>query len=299
MTTPERVYDYDMATHGRVLMKEQEVPTGHDPADYVTRRILAPARDGERIPVSLLYRADLVLDGNRPVLLYGYGAYGISIPASFTTTRLSLVDRGFVYAIAHVRGGMEKGYHWYRDGRVETKTNTFFDYIDVARALVAKGITKPGRIAGHGGSAGGMLMGAVANMAPELFGAILADVPFVDVLNTMLDDSLPLTPLEWPEWGDPISDAAAFERIHGYCPYENVTRQDYPAFFITGGLTDPRVTYWEPAKWAARLRALKTDDNLLCLKINMDAGHGGAAGRYQRLYETAELYTFAISVLCR
>jgi oligopeptidase B len=299
MTTPERTYDYDMATRERSLMKEQEVPSGHDPADYVTRRILASARDGETVPVSLLYRADTPLDGDRPVLLYGYGSYGISIPAAFSVARLGLADRGFVFAIAHIRGGMDKGYRWYRDGRVEKKTNTFYDFIDVAKALVAEGITKPGRIAAHGGSAGGMLMGAVANMAPELFGAILADVPFVDVLNTMLDDTLPLTPLEWPEWGDPITDADAYRRIAGYSPYDNVTWQDYPAMYIAGGLTDPRVTYWEPAKWAAKLRASKTDDNVLCLKVNMEAGHGGAAGRYQRLLETAEQYAFAVSILSR
>jgi oligopeptidase B len=297
MTTPERTYDYDMATRARVLVKEQEVPSGHDPADYITRRILAPARDGETVPVSLLYRADTKLDGDRPVLLYGYGAYGISIPAAFSVARLSLADRGFVFAIAHIRGGTDKGYRWYKNGRVEHKVNTFNDYIDAGRALIADGITKPGRIAGHGGSAGGMLMGAAANMAPELFGAILADVPFVDVLNTMLDDSLPLTPPEWVEWGDPITDAEAYQRIAGYCPYQNVAAQDYPALFIFGGLTDPRVTYWEPAKWAAKLRHLKTDDNLLCLKINMDAGHGGAAGRYQRLRETAEQYAFAVYAL--
>ncbi len=297
MTTPERTFDYDMASRGRVLIKEQEVPSGHDPADYVTRCIQAPARDGETVPVSLLYRADTPLDGARPVLLYGYGAYGISIPAAFSVARLSLADRGFVFAIAHIRGGMEKGYRWYRDGRVEHKTNTFNDFIDAARALIAEGLTKPGLIAGHGGSAGGMLMGAVANMAPELFGAILADVPFVDVLNTMLDGSLPLTPPEWPEWGNPITDAAAYTRIAAYSPYDNVDAKAYPHLFVTGGLTDPRVTYWEPAKWVAKLRALKTDDNVLCLKINMDAGHGGAAGRYQRLYETAELYAFAIESL--
>lgn len=297
MTTPERTYDYDMATRQRTLMKEQEVPSGHDPADYVTRRIQAPARDGESVPVSLLYRAGTALDGSAPLLLYGYGSYGMSMPAGFSTARLSLVDRGFVYAIAHIRGGMEKGYSWYRAGRGSQKTNTFNDFIDTAKALVAERITAPGRIAGHGGSAGGMLMGAVANMAPELFGAILAEVPFVDVLNTMLDDSLPLTPPEWPEWGNPITDVEAYERIAQYSPYDNVAARAYPHIYVTAGLTDPRVTYWEPAKWVAKLRALKRDDKLLCLKTNMDAGHGGAAGRFQRLRETAELYAFAIYAL--
>jgi oligopeptidase B len=237
------------------------------------------------------------LDGNAPCLLYGYGAYGMSMPASFSTARLSLVDRGFVYAIAHIRGGMEKGYRWYKAGRAEQKTNTFTDFIAAGEALVAGGFTSKGRIAAHGGSAGGMLMGAVANMAPELFGAVAADVPFVDVLNTMLDDTLPLTPPEWPEWGNPIDDAEAFARIAAYSPYDNVSAQNYPHIYVTAGLTDPRVTYWEPAKWVARLRELKTDANTLCLKTNMDAGHGGAAGRFQRLKETAEIYAFVLSFL--
>jgi len=297
MTTPERTYDYDMATRERVLMKEQEVPSGHDPADYVTRRIQAPARDGESIPVSLLYRADVKLDGSAPLLLYGYGSYGMSMPAAFGTPRLSLVDRGFVYAIAHIRGGMEKGYRWYKDGRTGKKLNTFNDFIDAGRALVAEGYTSEGRIAAHGGSAGGMLMGAVANMTPELFGVVVADVPFVDVLNTMLDDTLPLTPPEWPEWGNPIEDEAAYRYIAAYSPYDNVEPKTYPHIYVTAGLTDPRVTYWEPAKWVAKLRALKTDANTLCLKTNMDAGHGGAAGRYQRLHETAEFYAFVLDKL--
>jgi len=297
MTTPERVYDYDMISRDRVLRKEQEVPSGHDPADYVTRRLNVPAADGEAVPVSILYRKETPLDGSAPVLLYGYGAYGMAMPAGFGTPRLSLVDRGFIYAIAHVRGGMEKGYRWYRDGRGEKKTNTFTDFIAAAEGLIAEGMARPGRIAAHGGSAGGMLMGAIANMRPDLFGAILADVPFVDVLNTMLDDTLPLTPPEWPEWGNPIQNASAYAGILAYSPYDNVTPKDYPNIFVTAGLTDPRVTYWEPAKWVAKLRAMKTDDNLICLKTNMDAGHGGAAGRFDRLKETAELYAFVLSVL--
>ncbi len=297
MTTPEQTFAYDMATRERQLLKEQEVPSGHDAADYVTRRIQAPAPDGEMVPVSLLYRKSTPLDGTAPCLLYGYGSYGMSMPAAFATARLSLVDRGFVYAIAHIRGGMEKGYRWYKDGREDKKTNTFTDFIAAGEALVAAGYTTRGRIAGHGGSAGGMLMGAVANMAPDLFGAIAADVPFVDVLTTMLDDTLPLTPPEWPEWGNPIEDAKAYRWIKSYSPVDNVTAQDYPHIFVTAGLTDPRVTYWEPAKWVARLRELKTDDNTLCLKTNMDAGHGGAAGRFQRLHETAEFYAFVLHVL--
>jgi oligopeptidase B len=297
MTTPARVYDYDMETRERVLRKEQDVPSGHDPARYVTRRIMAPARDGELVPVSLFHLKGLPLDGEAPLLLYGYGAYGISIPASFSTTALSLVDRGFVYAIAHVRGGKDKGYAWYARGRREYKTNTFNDFVDAARALIAQRYTSAGLIVAQGGSAGGMLMGAVANEAPELFAGIIAEVPFVDVLNTMLDDTLPLTPPEWPEWGNPIEDAEAFRRIRAYSPYDNVTAQDYPAILVLAGLTDPRVTYWEPAKWVARLRALKTNDRPLLLKTNMDAGHGGAAGRFDRLKEVALVQAFALAVV--
>ncbi|MEJ1157973.1 S9 family peptidase [Prosthecomicrobium sp. N25] len=294
MTTPQRVYDYDMETRARVLRKEQEVPSGHDPAAYVTRRIQAPAADGELVPVSLLYRADTPLDGSAPCLLYGYGAYGIAIPAAFSTNALSLVDRGFVYAIAHIRGGKEKGYRWYARGRREYKTNTFDDFAAAARALVDRGYTAKGRIVAQGGSAGGMLMGAVANRSADLFGAIVAEVPFVDVLATMLDDTLPLTPPEWPEWGNPIEDPEAFDRIRSYSPYDNVEAKPYPAILALGGLTDPRVTYWEPAKWVARLRATKTNDSLLILKTNMDAGHGGAAGRFDRLKEVALIQAFAL-----
>ena len=296
MTTPSRVYDYDMESRDRVLRKEQEVPSGHDPDAYVTRRLMAPAEDGETVPVTLLYRKDTPLDGSAPCLLYGYGSYGISIPASFSTTALSLVDRGFVYAIAHIRGGKDKGYRWYKLGRREHKTNTFTDYIAAGRFLVAEKITSKGKIVGHGGSAGGLLMGAVVNMAPDLFAGILAEVPFVDVLNTILDDTLPLTPPEWPEWGDPIRDVKAFETIRSYSPYDNVEAKAYPPILAVGGLTDPRVTYWEPAKWVARLRATKTDDNVLLLKTNMEAGHGGASGRFARLEEVALNYAFALKV---
>ena len=297
MTTPERVYDYDMERRQRELRKEQQVPSGHDPDDYVTRRLHLPASDGELVPVSVLHRKDTPLDGSAPVLLYGYGAYGISIPASFGTPRLSLVDRGFIYAIAHIRGGMEKGYRWYRGGRMENKKETFTDFIAVADGLIYEGMAGAGRIVAHGGSAGGMLMGAVTNLRPELFGAVLADVPFVDVLNTMLDDTLPLTPPEWLEWGNPTVFPEAYEYIRAYSPYDNVAAKDYPNIFVTAGLTDPRVTYWEPAKWVAKLRELKTDNNTICLKTNMGAGHGGASGRFDRLKETAELYAFVLSVL--
>jgi len=294
MTTPSEVWDYDMRTRARELKKRQEVPSGHDPADYVTRRIQAPAHDGETVPISILYRKGLSLDGSAPLLLYGYGAYGHAIPASFSTNRLSLVDRGFVYAIAHIRGGTDKGWRWYREGKLARKENTFRDFIAAAGHLIAQKFTAKGKIVAHGGSAGGMLMGAVANMRPELFGGMLAEVPFVDVLNTMLDDTLPLTPPEWNEWGNPIVDKRVFDRIRGYSPYDNVKAQDYPAMLVLAGLTDPRVTYWEPAKWVARLRALKTDSNPLWLKTNMDAGHGGAAGRFDRLEEVALGHVFAL-----
>ncbi len=296
-TTPAQVYDYDMATGERFLRKTQEVPSGHEPSDYVTRRIMAPAADDESVPVTLLYRADTPLDGSAPCLLYGYGAYGIAIPASFSTRILSLVDRGFVYAIAHIRGGNEKGHRWYQAGKRENKPNTFKDFIAAARYLVAEGFTSEGRIVAHGGSAGGMLMGAVANMAPSLWGGVLAAVPFVDVLNTMLDATLPLTPPEWPEWGNPLESVADFQLIASYSPYENLMTQAYPPMFVLAGLTDPRVTYWEPAKWIARLRALKTDDNPQVMHINMDAGHGGASGRFDELKETALEYAFALKVM--
>ncbi|WP_454685227.1 S9 family peptidase [Ancylobacter moscoviensis] len=296
MTTPSEVWDYDVESRARVLRKRQEVPSGHDPARYVTRRLMAPAPDGELIPVSLLFARETPLDGTAPCLLYGYGAYGISIPASFSTSRLSLVDRGFVYAIAHIRGGTEKGWRWYREGKLAKKTNSFTDFIAAGEHLVAEKIVAPDRIVAHGGSAGGMLMGAVANMRPELFAGIVAEVPFVDVLNTMLDDTLPLTPPEWPEWGNPITDAEAFATIRAYSPYDNVAAKDYPAIFALAGLTDPRVTYWEPAKWVARLREMKTDSRPLLLRTNMEAGHGGAAGRFDRLEETAMVYAFALAM---
>lgn len=296
MTTPAETFDYDMAARTRVLRKRQEIPSGHNPADYVTRRVLAPAPDGELVPVSLLYRKGTPLDGTAPLFLYGYGAYGISIPSAFSTGRLSLVDRGMIFAIAHIRGGKEKGYRWYREGKMSRKVNTFTDFIAAGRYLAAQGFTQPGRIVANGGSAGGMLMGAVANMAPELFLGIIADVPFVDVLNTMLDSSLPLTPPEYPEWGNPEESAEAFATIASYSPYDNVEAKAYPHIFAYGGLTDPRVTYWEPAKWVAKLREKNTSGNLVLLKTNMSAGHGGASGRFESLKEVAVDYAFALKV---
>ena len=294
MTTPAEVYDYDMVSRARILRKRQEIPSGHDPALYVTTRITAVSHDGAEVPVSILHRRDLVRDGGAPLLLYGYGSYGMAMPASFSANRLSLVDRGFVYAIAHVRGGADKGWSWYLDGKREKKTNTFDDFAAAGRALIALDYTAAKRIVGHGGSAGGMLMGAVANRAGGLFAGILAEVPFVDVLNTMLDETLPLTPPEWPEWGNPITDAAAFRHILSYSPYDNVAAQDYPAILAMAGLTDPRVTYWEPAKWVARLRATMTSGGPVLLRTNMGAGHGGSSGRFSRLEEVAIGYAFAL-----
>jgi oligopeptidase B len=294
-TTPNRTYDVDLDTGERTLLKEQEVPSGHNPDDYVTRRIFADALDGARVPMTLLYRKTTPIDGTAPALLYGYGSYGMSMPAGFSVSVLSLADRGFVYATAHIRGGMEKGYAWYRNGRREHKTNTFADFIACAEKLVSDKYAAPDRIVAEGGSAGGMLMGAVANMRPDLWAGILALVPFVDVLNTMSDDTLPLTPPEWPEWGNPIESEDDFRRIAAYAPYEQIAAKDYPPIFALAGLTDPRVTYWEPAKWVAKLRATKTDSRPLYLKTHMGAGHSGMSGRFDRLKETALSYAFALS----
>lgn len=295
MKTPWETYDYNLATRERTLRKRQVIPSGYDPSQYVTRRLFATASDGEQVPISLLYRAGLRLDHSAPLLLYGYGAYGSHVPASFSTNRLSLVDRGFVYAIAHVRGGTEKGWHWYMDGKLSKKQNTFTDFISVAKYLIETGYTRAGRIVAEGGSAGGMLMGAAVNLAPELFAGVIADVPFVDVLNTMLDASLPLTPPEWLEWGNPADDPAAFTAIRSYSPYDNVEAKPYPPILALGGLTDPRVTYWEPLKWVAKLRAMTTGSSPILLKTNMGAGHGGASGRFDHLQEIALQYAFAVT----
>ena len=295
MVTPSTVFDYAIATDRLITRKVQEIPSGYAADRYVTERMLAPSRDGVRVPISLVRRKDTPTDGTAPLFLYGYGAYGAGMSPTFSTTRLSLLDRGFVYAIAHIRGGDELGYHWYEGGKLDQRTNTFNDFVDVARHLVDTGLTQPGRIAISGASAGGELMGAVVNQAPELWGAVIAGVPFVDVLNTMLDDSLPLTPIEWPEWGNPIEDKAAFELIQSYSPYDQLGAGAYPPMMVTAGLNDPRVTYWEPAKYVAKLRTLKTDDNVLIFKTNMGAGHGGRSGRFDSLYEVAEEFAFAIT----
>ena len=294
MVTPGTVYDYDVETGEMTVLKVQEIPSGYNAAKYATDRLKITARDGTEVPVSIVYPKDFPKDGSRPLFLYAYGAYGYAIPPGFSTGRLSLLDRGFAYAIAHIRGGDDLGQQWYLDGKLEKRTNTFNDFVDVAKGLIEQGWTSAGKIAIAGRSAGGELMGAVVNSDPELWGAVIADVPFVDVLNTMLDADLPLTPGEWPEWGNPIEDAAAFDLIRGYSPYDNVKPQAYPPMFISGGLNDPRVTYWEPAKWAAKLRHEKTDDNVLLLKTNMGAGHGGKSGRFESLREAAEEHAFVL-----
>ena len=296
MTTPAELYEYDMTTRQRVMLKRQEVPSGHDPKNYITRRLMAKAEDGAEIPVSLFYRKGTKLDGSAPCLLYGYGAYGISMPDSFNTSALSLVNRGFIYAIAHIRGGKEKGFDWYEKGKHLFKRNTFTDFIACGRFLVANHFTSHDRLIAEGGSAGGMLMGAVANMAPEDYAGIVAIVPFVDVLTTMLDDTLPLTPPEWPEWGNPIASKKDYELIASYSPYDNVSAKNYPSILAMAGLTDPRVTYWEPAKWVAKLREFKTGNNPVLLRTNMDSGHAGASGRFSRLEESAYIYAFILKV---
>jgi len=303
MVSPATTYDYHVADQRLEVLKVQEIPSGYDASLYVTERLEIPARDGTPIPVSVVMRRDraeiLAAHGiaadQAPLHLYGYGAYGIAIAPGFSTARLSLVDRGFAYAIAHIRGGDDMGRAWYKAGKLAQRTNTFNDFVDVARGLIARGFTAQGRISASGGSAGGELMGAIANDAPELWGAIVAHVPFVDVLNTMLDATLPLTPGEWPEWGNPIEDAEAFHQIAAYSPYDQVRAQAYPPLMVTAGLNDPRVTYWEPAKWVARLRELKTDQNDLVLKTNMGAGHGGKSGRFESLVEAAEEFAFILA----
>ncbi|WP_022673257.1 S9 family peptidase [Novosphingopyxis baekryungensis] len=292
MVTPGTVFDYDVAARSLETLKVQEIPSGYDASLYTTERLMITARDGVEVPVSILYRKDRAKPG--PLHLYGYGAYGMAIPPGFSTTRLSLVDRGFAFAIAHIRGGDDLGRNWYLTGKREHRMNAFHDFIDCAKGLIDQGYTEQGRISISGGSAGGKLMGAVINMEPDLFGAVVAHVPFVDVLATMLDSSLPLTPGEFPEWGNPGTDKAAFELIRSYSPYDNVRAQAYPPMLVTAGLNDPRVTYWEPAKWVARLRATRTDDNVLLLKTNMGAGHGGKSGRWESLKETAEEYAFIL-----
>ena len=292
MITPPSDMDWHVDERRLEILKVREIPSGHDPADYETRRLMAPAADGEQVPVSLVCRRDFPRDGSGPLFLYAYGSYGHGLDPSFSVPRLSLLDRGFAFAIAHVRGGDELGWRWYEDGKLMHKRNSFTDFIACAEHLVASGWTAAGNIAIMGGSAGGALVGAVVNMRPALFRAAIADVPFVDVLNTMLDDSLPLTPMEYPEWGNPLADPEAFRYIRSWSPYDNIGDQAYPHLFVLAGLSDPRVTYWEPAKYVARLRACRQGDNMLLLKTRMEAGHFGATGRWDALRDTAELYAF-------
>ncbi|PKP97632.1 MAG: S9 family peptidase [Alphaproteobacteria bacterium HGW-Alphaproteobacteria-13] len=297
MVTPDTVYDYDVRAGTLETLKVQEIPSGYDPSQYITERVSLPARDGTMVPASLVYRKGTKLDGSAPLHLYAYGSYGYRVPPGFSTTRLSLVDRGMIYAIAHVRGGDDLGREWYLAGKLDRRKNTFHDFIDVAKGLIAKNYTSAGKISIEGRSAGGQVMGVVYNEAPELWGAVLAGVPFVDVINTMVDETLPLTPGEWPEWGNPITDKTAFDYILSYSPYENVTAKAYPPMLVSAGLNDPRVTYWEPAKWVARLRATRTNDSALLLRTNMGAGHAGKSGRWTSLKEDAEEYAFVLTQL--
>jgi oligopeptidase B len=295
MVTPATVYDYDVKAGKLVTRKVQAVPSGYDPSQYESQRLWITARDGVKVPVAIVYKKGFKPDGTGKLHLYAYGAYGIPTMPSFSANRLSLLDRGVAFAIAQIRGGDDLGYQWYLDGKLAKRTNTFNDFVDAARGLNAAGWAAPGMISASGGSAGGELMGAVVNQAPDLFRAVVAHVPFVDVLNTMLDESLPLTPGEWPEWGNPITSKADFELIRSYSPYDQVKAQAYPPLMVTAGLNDPRVTYWEPAKWVAKLRDVKTDNNTLIFKTNMGAGHGGKTGRFTALEELAEEYGFILS----
>jgi oligopeptidase B len=281
------VYDYDLGARTRTLKKQQEVLGGYDPARYATERAWATARDGARVPISLVYRRGTPRDGSAPLWLYGYGSYGFGMPPRFDSNVVSLLDRGVVYAIAHVRGGNELGERWHDDGMLMRKKNTFTDFVDCAEELVAQRWTSRDRLVIEGGSAGGLLMGAVVNLRPELFRAVHAAVPFVDVMNTMMDASLPLTVGEYLEWGNP-NEKAAFDYMRSYSPYDNVGEKAYPAILVTTSFNDSQVMYWEPAKWVAKLRSLKTDDRPLLLKTKLDpAGHGGASGRYDRLHDRA------------
>lgn len=295
LTTPSSTYDYNMGTQEKKLMKEREVVGGYNKNDYQTERVYATAKDGTKVPISLVYKKGTKKDGNAPLLLYGYGSYGNSMDASFSSNRLSLLDRGFVYALAHIRGGQEMGRQWYEDGKLQKKINTFTDFIDCGEFLIAENYTGKGHLYGSGGSAGGLLIGAVINMAPDLFNGVIADVPFVDVINTMLDESIPLTTNEFDEWGNP-KDKDAYFYMKSYSPYENVEKKAYPNVLVTTGLHDSQVQYFEPAKWVAKLRDMKTDNNVLILKTNMDFGHGGASGRFDYLNDVALEYAFLFTL---
>jgi len=296
MTTPMSTYDYDMVNRKKTLIKRQEVLGGFDPLNYKTERLFATAADGTQVPISLVYRKGLVKNGDNPLLLYGYGSYGYSANPYFSSAALSLLDRGFVYAQAHIRGGSDMGRYWYEDGKLLKKKNTFTDFIDCGKFLVEQKFSKPGKLFAMGGSAGGLLMGAVVNMAPELWKGVIAAVPFVDVVTTMLDESIPLTTGEFDEWGNP-KDKRYYDYMLSYSPYDNVEAKNYPAMLVTTGLHDSQVQYFEPAKWVAKLRDLKTDNNILLLKTNMEAGHGGASGRFRAQKERALAYAFILDLL--
>lgn len=295
MITPDSTYDYDVTSKTLNLRKAKNIPSGYDKSLYTTERIMADARDGVKVPVSIVYKKGFKKDGSQPLFLYAYGGYGIGMPPSFSTIRLSLLDRGFAFAIAHVRGGDEMGYQWYLDGKLDKRTNTFNDFVDVAQHLINKKYVAKGNISIKGGSAGGKLMGVVINQAPELWRSVTLAVPFVDVLNTMLDETLPLTPPEWGQWGNPLASKEVFEYMQSYSPYDNIQAKEYPPMLVTGGLNDPRVTYWEPAKWTAKMRATKTDNNLLLMRMNMGAGHYSNTGRYGRLKDYAEEDAFVLA----
>ncbi len=296
MTTPPSVFDFDMATKEKTLLKQREVLGGYNPAEYTSERVLVSARDGKKIPLSIVYRKDFKKDGKAPLFQYAYGSYGASMYPSFSISRLALVDRGFVYAIAHIRGGQEMGGAWYEDGKMMNKKNTFTDFIDCSKYLIDQKYTSADRLFANGGSAGGLLMGAITNMAPELYKGVIAEVPFVDVVTTMMDETIPLTTFEWQEWGNP-GIQEQYEYMLSYSPYDNVEKKNYPNLLVTTGLHDSQVQYWEPAKWVAKLRANKTDSNLLFLYTNMEAGHGGASGRFKALKEDALQYAFVLDLM--
>jgi oligopeptidase B len=296
MTTPRSVFDYNMNTKEKTLLKQQEVLGDFDSNNYHAERLYATARDGTKVPISLVYRKGLEKNGDNPLLLYGYGSYGSTMNASFSSVRLSLLDRGFVYAIAHIRGGQEMGRYWYEEGKLLKKKNTFTDFIDCAKHLVAEKFTNPDMLFAQGGSAGGLLMGAIVNMRPDLFKGVIAAVPFVDVVTTMLDTNIPLTTGEWDEWGDP-NKKEYYDYMLSYSPYDNVEAKDYPVMLVTTGLHDSQVQYFEPAKWVAKLRALKTDNNILLLDTDMESGHGGASGRFRRYNRTALQYAFFLDLV--
>jgi oligopeptidase B len=296
LTTPNTTYDYNMVAKTKVLKKRQEVVGGHNPENYETKRLYAKARDGKMIPISIVYKKGFKKDSNAPLLLYAYGSYGITVDPNFSSSRLSLLDRGFAFAIAHIRGGQFLGREWYEDGKMHKKLNSFHDFIDCAKFLIEDKYTNPKKLFAMGGSAGGLLMGGVVNMAPEIFNGVVAQVPFVDVLTTMSDPSIPLTTNEYDEWGNP-ENKEDYEYMKKYSPYDNVEKKAYPNMMITTGLFDSQVQYWEPAKWVAKLRDYKTDKNMLLLYTNMDAGHGGASGRFQRFKEVAMEYAFMFNLL--